>query len=150
MIVAKPVVPNQFWILKDGEHKVGNIEAGADGFSVKIGDQIQSYKNINTIKQRISIKFETSNKPVDTNRDNAVHGFPTSGYPYNAIFDVKHQVPLWTQEPRSKSWYSAGWYCVKQGRNWTVEFCPKLITLQRYPYAGPFHTEKQAHDQSIS
>ena len=49
MIVAKPVIPNQFWILKDGDHKIGNIEIAPGGFSVKIGDHVQSYKSINTI-----------------------------------------------------------------------------------------------------
>ena len=58
-------------------------------------------------------------------------------------------MPLWTHEPRSKSWYAAGWYQVKQGRSWTTEFCPKLITLQRYPYRGPFYTEEQANEQRV-
>lgn len=149
MIVAKPVVPNQFWILKQDDRKIGNIEASADGFAVKIGDSVQSFKTINKIKQRVAIDFEPVIKRQGVASTNSVHGFPTNGHAYNAIFDVKHQVPLWTQEPRSKSWYSAGWFQVKQGRNWTVEFCPKLITLQRYPYRGPFHTEEQARDQSV-
>jgi hypothetical protein len=149
MIVAKPVIPNQFWILKDGDHKVGNIEAGADGLNVKIGSQVQSYKNINILKERISIKFESVNKSATIKEKNSVHGYPTVGHPYNSIFDVKHQVPLWTRESRSKSWYAAGWYRVKQGRHWTTELCPKLITLQRYSYRGPFHTEEQANEQRV-
>jgi hypothetical protein len=149
MIVAKPVIPNQFWILKDGDHKVGNIEAGDDGFSVKIGDNTQRYKNINVIKQKIQIAFEPVVRSRAVVSPNSVHGFPTAGLAYNAIYDVKHQVPLWTREPKSKSWYAAGWYRVKQGRSWTVELCPKLITLQRYPYQGPYHTEEQANEQCV-
>jgi len=30
-----------------------------------------------------------------------------------------------------------------------VEFCPKLITLQRYPYRGPYYTKDQAHEQRV-
>ena len=149
MIVAKPIIPNQFWILKQDDKKVGNIEIGPGGFAVKIGDQVQSYKTINTIMQKVKINFETVAPVVSSAEIRSVHGFPTDGHAHNAIFDVKHQVPLWTREPRSKSWYSAGWYKVKQGRNWTVEFCPKLITLQRYPYRGPFHTEEQANEQCV-
>ena len=78
-----------------------------------------------------------------------VHGYPTREQAYNAIYDVKHQVPLWTREPRSKSWYAAGWYQVRQGRSWQVEFCPKLITLQRYAYRGPYYTEEQANVKSV-
>ena len=149
MIVAKPVIPNQFWILKDGDHKVGNIEAAADGFSVKIGDNTQQYKNISTIKKRVSIEFESVKHSVAVPAENTVHGYSTKSHAYNAIYDVKHRVPLWTKEPSSKSWYAAGWYQVKQGRSWTVEFCPKLITLQRYPYRGPFYTKEQAHEQCV-
>ena len=149
MIIAKPVIPNQFWILKEGETKIGNIEAGDDGFSVKIGNDTQRYKNINVIKQRVSIKFEPANKSTVVNAENTVHGYSTKSYAHNAIYDVKHRVPLWTKEPNSKSWYAAGWYQIKQGRRWTVEFCPKLITLQRYPYQGPFYTEEQANEQRV-
>lgn len=149
MIIAKPVIPNQFWILKDGDTKVGNIEASPKGFDVKINNQVQSFKSIGNIKQKVAISFEPTVKKPKIANANSVHGFPTSGKPFNAIFDVKHQVPLWTKEPRSKSWYAAGWYCVKHGRNWTIELCPKLITLQRYPYAGPFYTEEEANDKSV-
>lgn len=150
MIIAKAVVPNQFWILKENDRKVGNIESGPNGFSVKIGDQIRSFKSINTIKQKVEISFEPVVKKSKASNADKVHGYPTTAKPYNAIYDVKHQVPLWTKEPRSKSWYAAGWYQVKQGRHWTVELCPKLITLQRYPYQGPFHSKEEAIVKSVS
>ena len=150
MIVAKPVVPNQFWILKDGENKIGNIEAADDGFSVKIGDHTQRYKNINVIKQKIAIAFEPVVKRPATVSANSAHGFPTIGRAFNAVYDVKHQVPLWTRESKSKSWYAAGWFQIKQGRSWTTEFCPKLITLHRYAYRGPFYTEEQCREQRVS
>lgn len=146
MIVAKTIIPNQFWILKDGDHKIGNIEITPGGFSVKIGDHVQSYKSISTIKQKAMINFEHVAQQGDTKELDKAHGFPTDGPAYNAIYNVKHQVPLWTKEPKSKSWYAAGWYQVKQGRNWTIELCPKLITLQRYPYQGPYYTEAQANE----
>jgi hypothetical protein len=146
MIVAKTVVPNQYWILKQGNQKIGNIEAGPGGFSVKINNQVQSFKSINTIKQNVSIDFETVSKKKPTVSSNSVHGYSTSSRAFNAIYDVKHQVPLWTRESRSKSWYAAGWYQIKQGREWETVFCPKLITLQRYAYRGPYHTEDQANE----
>jgi uncharacterized membrane protein YfhO len=149
MIVAKTVVPNQYWILQQDNQKIGNIEASPSGFSVKINNQVQSFKSINTIKQKVAIDFEiVSNKKPQVS-SNSVHGYSTSSRAFNAIYDVKHQVPLWTKEARSKSWYAAGWYQLKQGREWETVFCPKLITLQRYPYYGPFYTEEQANDQPV-
>ncbi len=43
MIVAKPVIDNQYWILKQNNQKIGNIEASADGYVVKIQNQISKF-----------------------------------------------------------------------------------------------------------
>lgn len=144
MLLAKTVIPNQYWILRDSDRKVGNIEAGPDGFQVKIDNQVQTFKNMNTIRKKVAIDFEVVENLHRPTVKNQVHGYPTKSQPYNAIYDVKHQVPLWTKEPRSKSWYAAGWYRIKQGRSWSVVFCPKLIALERYPYQGPFHDQARA------
>ena len=145
MIIAKAVIPNQYWILCDDKGKVGNIEADpAGGFQLRINNEVQRFKTINTIKRKIPIDFQNIERSKIKSSGDQVYGYPTTGKPYNAIYDVRHQVPLWTREERSKSWYAAGWYRVKQGRNWTVEECPKLIMLERYQYQGPFHTEAEA------
>lgn len=144
MILAKAVIPNQYWILKHNDRKIGNIEADRDGFSVKINNKIERFENIKTIKQKVAIDFEPSTVAKKPKKDNSVHGYHTVSKPYNAIYDVKLHIPLWTKEPKSKSWYAAGWYLVKQGRVWELVECPKLITLQRYDFKGPFHSKEQA------
>lgn len=149
MIKAKPVIPDQYWILKENDRKVGNIEANASGFSVKINNETHIFKSIGNIKQQVDIDFETIEKNSSNAKTNEVYGYPTSSYPYNAIYNVKHQVPLWTRDEKSKSWYAAGWFLIKQGRRWESTFCPKLITIQRYPYQGPFKTKEEMHDKSV-
>jgi hypothetical protein len=145
MIVAKPVVPDQYWILRDGDVKIGNIQAEPGGFSVRIHDHVQKFKNLPTIKRKVAIDFERSpQKSKPKSAANEIYGYPTTHPPHNAIYDVRHQVPLWTREDRSKSWLAAGWYRVKQGRAWTVVECPKLIMLERYPYQGPFRSQQEA------
>lgn len=145
MIVAKAVIPNQYWILKQDDRKIGNIQADpSGGFQVRINNHVEKFRTIHIIKRQVSIDFENNLKCKTPKTNKSVHGFPTSHMPHNGVFDVKHQVPLWTKEPRSKSWYAAGWYRVKQGRDWHTVFCPKLITIQRYAYQGPFTTKEQA------
>jgi hypothetical protein len=144
MIIAKPVIPNQYWILKKDNQKVGNIEAVDDGFSVKINNNITRFKTINMVEQRAGVNFETLNRcPVNEN-PNQVHDYPTNGKPHNSLFDVQHQLPLWTKDGKSKSWYAAGWYRVRIERHWKTVQCPKLITLRRYEYKGPFYTQEEA------
>ena len=144
MIVAKAVIPNQYWILQQDERKIGNIEAAADGFTVVINGSQQKFKNLRTIRNKVSIDFQNLPRSRTANKDNTVLGYPTNAVPYNGVFDVPHQVPLWTREPRSKSWYAAGWYLIQQGRTWHTEFCPKMIMLNRNEFCGPFHTREEA------
>jgi len=69
-----------------------------------------------------------------------VHSFPTEGLAYNAVWNVKYKLPLYTQTGDSKSWFAAGFYKVNIASTWIVQYCPKLITLQRNGYEGPFKT----------
>jgi hypothetical protein len=60
------------------------------------------------------------------------------------VWNVAQQLPVYTKTSKSKSWFAAGWYNVKKGRQWRTMLAPKLITLQRYPYQGPFYTQEEA------
>ena len=148
MILAKPVVDKQYWILKQDDRKVGNIVAGPDGYQVTIRNRTSSYKSIPMLSRQEQVEFQKLEKQNRT-KTNQVHGYEVEGRVYNPIWDVKHRLPLFTRDNKSKSWYAAGWYQIKQGREWETVFCPKLITLQRYPYQGPFHTEEQSRVQSL-
>jgi hypothetical protein len=150
MIVAKPVIANQFWILKQNNQKIGNIQVAADGsYEVKILDRVNTYKTIPMVRKAIGIEFEPAEKKSKSATDN-VHGFPTGCRAHNGMWDIKRKLPLFTKLSKSKSWFAAGWYQVKQHRNWKIVQNPKLIVLERYAYRGPFQTKEQANDQSVS
>ena len=149
MLVAKPVIDKQFWILQENNRKVGNVEACAGGYQVKINNQIAQFKTIRMAAQRANIEFEPAvklSKPKATM--DRVHGYPVSGRVYNPMWDVTQQLPVYTKTAKSKSWFAAGWYRVRRGRTWTTMLSPKLIVLQRYAYAGPFLTQQQADDHA--
>jgi hypothetical protein len=146
MIQAKEVIPDQYWILRDQERKIGNIEATNNGYAVNLYGESVQVQTLSMLKQRLGdVEFEATQRQPSTQPTNSVHGFPTKGLAHNAMFDVKHQLPLWTTDPRSRSWLAAGWYRVRRnGRDWRVMFCPKLIILQRYEFQGPFHSSDEA------
>lgn len=145
MIEAKPVVPDQFWILRQDDRKIGNIEAESGGYAVNLNGHTLRVQTLSMLSERLDIDFQdpyTVHQPIQ--HDHMVHGYPTSAKPHNAIFNVQYQLPLWTEEPNSRSWLAAGWYRLQQHRTWRVVFCPKLILLTRYPFEGPYHTQDQA------
>ena len=149
MLIAKPVIDKQFWILQQDDRKIGNIEACAGGYQVKINNQIAQFKTIRMAAQRANIEFEPaikSSKPKATVAH--VHGYPVSGRVYNPMWDVSQQLPIYTKTAKSKSWFAAGWYNVRKGRHWQTVLAPKLIVLQRYAYQGPYYSETEANDHS--
>jgi hypothetical protein len=149
MLVAKPVIDKQFWILQENNRKVGNVEACAGGYQVKINNQIAQFKTIRMAAQRANIEFEPAVKIAKPKATmDQVHGYPISGRVHNPMWDVTQQLPVYTKTAKSKSWFAAGWYRVRRGRTRTTMLAPKLIVLQRYAYAGPFLTQQQADDHA--
>jgi hypothetical protein len=150
-LIAKPVIDKQFWILQDGNRKIGNVEACAGGYQVRINNQVAQFKTIRMAAQRVNIQFVSTPKIlVDKDTRNSVHGYPAAGRVNNPMWDVKLKLPIYTKTSNSKSWFAAGWYCVKKGRAWSVTQDPKLIVLQRYPYQGPFYTKEVANDHAYT
>jgi len=148
MIKAKPIVANRYWILKDQDRKIGTVEAQEGGFQVRINGQIQQFRTIPMVRQRVDIDFEPEFRARPQPRDQ-VQGFDTGCRVHNAMWDVRRRLPLFTKTAKSKSWYAAGWYQIKQHRRWSLIRNPKLIILDRYQFVGPFHTKEQANDQPL-
>lgn len=145
MIKAKPVVTNRYWILKHNDQKVGQVEADDQGYVVKIHNRVARYKTIPMVRKHMDIDFvppTRSTPPIP----GQVHGFETGCRAYNAMWSVRHRLPLFTKTAKSKSWFAAGWFAINQNRNWRVERNPKLIVLERYEFRGPFHNREQANE----
>ena len=143
-LIAKPVVKNQFWIVTDGDEKVGNVLADGSGFEVKLNGNKTHFKNTKAIERITNIKFENVTKFKTTVKDLPFSEYPTTAKVYNSMLDVKRKLHLFTKTMKSKCYYAAGWYTVKQGAESKAIFCPKYIFIQRYPYQGPFKTEDEA------
>jgi hypothetical protein len=143
MIIAKPVIDKQFWVLQRDNEKIGNVEACDGGYQLKIDNKIEQYKSIKLLEKRGDIVFEQTKK-ITKSKATDVYGFVPVGKFYNPTWDVQHKLPLYTKTLKSKSWIAAGWYQLKQGRCWEVVQDPKLILLERYPYKGPYFTKEEA------
>jgi len=144
-LIAKPVVKDQFWIVTDGEKKVGNVIAEGSGFDVKLHGNIAHFKNTSAIKRQVQIEFEPVAKK--TKPEPAFTEYPTTSKVYNSMFDIKRRLHLYTKTPKSKCYHAAGWYVMRQGSEPVVTFCPKYIFIQRYEYSGPYKTENEAKSQ---
>jgi hypothetical protein len=86
------------------------------------------------------LKKEKLSTKVDV-QGYSIYEFPCSSKPYNPVYDVRQRLPIYSKSDKSKSQYCAGYYVIKFRKGWVKSFCPKLITLERYPNQGPFKTE---------
>jgi len=141
-LIAKPIIKNQYWVVTDGDKKVGNVVADQNGFDVKLNGTNLHFASTDDIKQKTKIIFESV-------KDNAKHDHPYPEYPttnkvYNSMMDVKRKLHLFTTTPKSKCYHAAGWFVIDQNGTEQTCFCPKYIFIQRYPYSGPFKTETEA------
>lgn len=148
-ILAKPVVDDSFWILEKDGARVGIMHRIENHYQVIDKNKVSfDYKNIDTLKSNLNIRFIKGGKEESIPADeNEIHGFPIPADASNKIYDVRRKLPLFTKNPKSKSFYCAGYYLVKFENRWAKAYCPKLITLQRYPYQGPYKTSTEQNEQ---
>jgi hypothetical protein len=144
-LIAKPIRKNELWVVTDGATKVGNVEANASGFQVKIGDQFSQFDSTRSIERLANIEFQRPLKPAKVNRP-PYAVWPTTGKTHNNVFDVKRRVHLYTKTSASKCYYAAGWFRIKMNDAWQTVFCPKYIFVQRYEYMGPYMSEQEAQN----
>jgi hypothetical protein len=141
---AKPIIENKFWIVeKDGE-KFATLRKNDDNrFVLSNEEGIKIYDTKESLTRQFGKDFFVAKivKEADDALPNEVHGYATSVTPHNAMFDIQRKLPLFTKSGDSKSLYCAGYYVIRFEKGWVKSFCPKLITLQRYEYKGPFKTE---------
>ena len=143
MVKAKTVLKNKFWVLVDGTERIGEINASDAGYEVHVNGQKINFKTISMLQAKVGIDFEELPPTKKISNELMVLGFPSREVPYNSVWDVQQKAPIYSKEDNSKSWYAAGWYLIKIHNNWEQSFCPKLISIQRHEYYGPYKTEAE-------
>lgn len=145
-LIAKPIIKNQYWVVTDGNKKVGNVIADGSGYEVKLNGVLKHFSNTEDIKKKANIKFEQ----IKLNKTKVALPYPdlpTTAKTYNSMFDIKKKLHLFTKTKKSKCYHAAGYYVISHNNINQVVFCPKYIFIQRYPYKGPFKTEDEAKKQ---
>ena len=121
-----------FTILNNGQkYEIGNAKNVLETLGIDITEQLVKVKKIPTVKEIT----------------NTVYDFPCSSKPFNPVYNVRKKLPIYAKSTKSKSQYCAGYYVIQFRKGWVKSFCPKLITLERYPFKGPFRTEQEMRQQ---
>ncbi len=144
---AKVLVPEKEWLVKNNKNKIGSIAKSKKGYLFLHKGKSMKFQNLAEIQEQLGIAlFEDSIKKIKAEPDSknySIYDFPCSSRPYEPVYSVKEKLPLYAKSAKSKSQYCAGYYVIQFRKGWVKSFCPKLITLQRYPYHGPYKTETE-------
>ena len=142
--MAKPVLENKFWIVEDDGQKVGTIRSNDQGIVLQVGDV---NKTFSCIKDLTNVTFEGKDVAKPEKQEYEVHGYPCKTAPYNPIYDLKRKLPIYTKTQNSQSFFCAGYYVVHwEDGSHSPSYCPKLITLSRYDFDGPFKTKLEMQE----
>ncbi len=146
-IISKELIPEKEWIIKNGAEKLGSIQKNKKGyFFSKNGNKV-FVKDLKELG--IELPKKQINSKISVPENYYIYDFPCSSKPYDPVYDIKNKLPIFIKSSKSKSHFCAGYYVIKFRKGWVKSFCPKLITLERYPYQGPFKTEQQMKDTLI-
>ena len=147
-LLAKPVVKNKYWIVEEDGSPVATIQAIEEGGgSAYVHDnERERFATIKMLSKKYNIQFDNA-KPPKSKPTHDCYGFGCAGKPYNQVWDVQRKLPIYSKEPKSKSFYCAGYYVIKFNNSWIKEFCPKNITLNRYEFFGPFKTSAEQNEK---
>jgi hypothetical protein len=143
-IYAKPIVDGKFWIVEQDGLKIATLHKKEnDQYILSSTTGELCFNKKEELTSEFGSNFFTSNHHIKVSAVtlNECYGYPTSCTPYNAIYDVRRKLPLFTKSDQSKSLYCAGYYIIKFEKGWVKSFCPKAITIERNSHKGPFKSE---------
>lgn len=142
---AKPIIKNEYWVITDGDKKVGNVIHDGSDYKLILNDTKKIYTSTKQIEKVTKIQFEKVTKTEGPSTP-AFAVYPTdSNRVYNNYYDVKRKLHIFTKTPKSKCYHVAGWFAIKQTDQYIPILCPKYIFVQRYDYMGPFQTEEEVN-----
>ena len=138
---AKEIIDGKFWILEDNGEKIATLSVADNKFLLSDKKGTKFFDNIKTNERIIGKHIIWDKLAITEISSKEIYGYETSAHPYNPIYNLKLKLPLFTKSFNSKSLYCAGYYIIKFPKGWVKSFCPKLITLEKYEYNGPFKTK---------
>ena len=144
MFKAQEVMKGKFWIIYENEVKIGTVRSIATKSSsseaYEYYDQRTNEKKIlNSMKELFKVSTRDN---VAVKEESVLIAGYDSGTSKAFPAGMQDSIPLFKKTQNAKSLYAAGYYIVKfHGMGWQWAKAPKLSTLTKYIYRGPYYTE---------
>lgn len=148
MFKLKPITDKSWLVLADeGLERIALLSEQHTKFVLISKDAKTTFEN----KEEVKMFFaeDVFSNVVETSKEDEVEYY-IKGYPvdFNKPFEADSEdkindLPMYTKTETSDVMYVAGYFCLDFPKNWMPAYCPKLATLDKYGYKGPFKTERE-------
>jgi len=137
------------WLVRQGDKRLGILNQNVqERYTYINGSDFITFKNKSEVIKHFGNTALFNNKvdkPVCVQDTFFVKGHEID-YPQPFVVDNNHpdyrdDLPLYTKIENSDVYYAAGYYCINFSMGWKHARGPKLTTLLKYGYEGPFKTE---------
>jgi hypothetical protein len=150
-LLAKNILPEKFWIIENFENaKLGTIQVAPAAVRVVLNGNKYIYSDFVSALEEHNIS--TSTDPIGK-QDLAeaieyhMDGYPTKDKPFNGVYDAKMGFNMYTKTEKSSCFYAAGYYIIRFDFAWAQAFSPKVMTLKRNEFRGPYKSELEMKEQ---
>lgn len=149
MVLLKEITEKSWIVLTDNEQeRIGLLSCNPNGFTLISRDGKVSFASEQDVKDFFEEDiFQNIVQPTMAAeaKEYFIKGYPVDfDGPFEADpAEIDNNLPLFTKTKSSKVYHCAGYYCILFPKGWTHSFCPKLSTLDKYKYTGPFKTEME-------
>jgi hypothetical protein len=140
MYTANEVIKDKYWIVNTKHGKVGTLRRVNDNSYEFFNQKANTHEILTNLEDLFTLQTKDSG---DNKAQSYVTRF-TAKFPCNFPNPIEYEhdgpLPLYKKTANGKSVFAAGYYII-QFKNWLPSYCPKLDTLQKYEYRGPYPTE---------
>lgn len=137
------------WLVHRGKERIGLLNKNVqEHYTYITGRDMVTFDNEREVVNHfgnMTLFESTITQPMSTPDRLYIKGYEVDyDLPYavdEAHPDYRDDLPLYTKIEGSNVYYAAGYYCVHFDKGWKHAHGPKLATLTKYGYEGPFKTD---------
>ena len=143
------------WLVHRGKHRLGILNKDVqEHYTYITGKELVNFDDENQVIQHfgnLSLFEEKIDQPAQKQDTYYIKGYAVDYVEPHALDpdhpDYRDDLPLYTKIEGRSVYYAAGYYCICFEKGWKHAQGPKLATLEKYGYEGPFRTELEARER---
>lgn len=137
------------WLVHQGSERLGILNKDVqEHYTYITGKELIRFDDDSEVVEHfgnVKLFEEQIEQPTLTNEKFYIKGYEVEyGLPFaldDSHPDHRDDLPLYTKIEGSDVYYAAGYYCINFEKGWKHAHGPKLSTILKYGYEGPFRNE---------